>query len=138
MKRSDELAPLSRDHHQALFLAMKLKRATDWGPREDALAFFDEVENRHFELEEGVLLPSWLDGDPGADRALAQRVADEHLRIRLALRKLRRDVPLGDLHELGELLEAHVRFEERELFPAIEAGLSADALRELGAELERA
>ena len=27
MKRSDELAPLSRDHHQALFVAMKLKRA---------------------------------------------------------------------------------------------------------------
>ena len=43
-----------------------------------------------------------------------------------------------ELRELGELLERHVRFEERELFPVIEAGLDADAISRVGAEIAEA
>jgi hemerythrin-like domain-containing protein len=44
----------------------------------------------------------------------------------------------ADLHELGNRLTAHVRLEEDELFPLIEATLETDALAALGDELERA
>ena len=43
------------------------------------------------------------------------------------------DVPGDELRALGDLLHDHVRAEERELFPAIEAALG-DALAELGLE----
>jgi hypothetical protein len=50
----------------------------------------------------------------------------------------RGDLPLEETHSLGALLERHVRFEERELFRAIEAGMDDDAIAELGAEIARA
>jgi hypothetical protein len=39
---------------------------------------------------------------------------------------------------LGELLAAHVRFEEGELFPAIEAALSPEQLRAVASALATA
>ena len=138
MKRSDELAPLSRDHHQALFVAMKLKRAEADGA-EAFLGFIAAHGGDHFRIEEEILLPAWIASDPGADRALAERVAAEHLGLRAAARQLReRDLDAGGIRAVGELLERHVRFEERELFPLIEAGLRAQRLAELGAEIESA
>jgi hypothetical protein len=38
---------------------------------------------------------------------------------------------LEQIHGLGEELEAHVRFEERELFPLLEADLDDDGLAHL-------
>ena len=65
MKRSDELAPLSRDHHQALFVAMKLKRAEADGA-EAFLGFIAAHGGDHFRIEEEILLPAWIASDPGA------------------------------------------------------------------------
>jgi hypothetical protein len=140
VKRSDELRPLSRDHHQALFAALELSRAED---REHAAAvlasFMAEHGAVHFRVEEEILLPAWLAGDPGADRLLAERVLAEHLTLRTrALSAAAGALALAELHEAGELLNAHVRFVERILFPAIEAGLDAGALGRLGAEIDAA
>ena len=38
---------------------------------------------------------------------------------------------------LGAILGDHVRFEERELFPLLEASLPAETLEEIGSELAR-
>jgi hemerythrin-like domain-containing protein len=136
MKRSDALAPLSRDHHQALFVAMKLKRAEDLEPREVALDLFDSVEREHFAIEERVLLPTWLAKAPDERSEMAKRVVDEHAALRSAAARIRdADVTIADLRELGIILERHVRYEERELFPAIEDDLTDDDLRALGEEL---
>ena len=48
------------------------------------------------------------------------------------------DVAPEALRELGERLERHIRFEERELFPMIEAALPDDELERLGAAFARA
>jgi hemerythrin-like domain-containing protein len=53
-------------------------------------------------------------------------------------RDLRSESPLGELHELGERLKAHVRLEEEKLFPLIEETLEPAALGALGEELDRA
>ena len=141
VKRSAELTPLSHEHHQALFVAMKLKRADGEGAEATA-AFLDYHEStgeRHFEIEEQVLLPGWLAADPGGDAGAARRVLAEHLEIRTATARLRRSEPVVDeLRTLGELLEAHVRYEERELFPMIESRLDEAALRTLGAAIAAA
>ena len=139
MKRSEALTPLSRDHHQALFVALQLQRAESPEPAQVMLAFYDEHGRRHFEIEEGILLPAWLEADPRADHGVAERVLSEHLTIRAAVRRLRAgSVEVEELHELGELLNRHVRFEERGLFPAIEAGLDDEALAALGEEIAAA
>ncbi|HUF09321.1 MAG TPA: hemerythrin domain-containing protein [Rhodothermales bacterium] len=46
--------------------------------------------------------------------------------------------PIGLLDELSRLLKAHIRFEERELFPALEAEASRDSMREVGKALKEA
>ncbi len=144
MKRSAELKPLSHDHHQALFVAMQLKRAS---PEDGPFAFqafadfVRETGDRHFRIEEEILLPAWLAGVGAAAEpaALAARVAAEHLEIRARARRLAAAGPAPDeLRELGDLLERHVRFEERELFPLIEDALDETAIRDLGLEIAAA
>jgi len=140
MKRSPELSPLSHDHHKALAIAQRLRRAEDADVSKTAAAFFDYWRDHgahHFRIEEEILLPGWVDGDAAADRALAGRMADEHLEIRIAVRRLECGDPSRDaLRELGGLLERHVRFEERELFPQIEAGLDPRTIAALGERIE--
>lgn len=139
MKRSPALTPLSHDHHRALFVALQLKRAED-GSAFDAFRGFLEGEGGdHFAIEETILLPGWLAAAADADRGAASRVLVEHLEMRAAGRRLGRGDPAVDeLHALGDLLERHVRFEERELFPAIESGLDEAALDDLGARIAAA
>ncbi|MFN8151031.1 MAG: hemerythrin domain-containing protein [Solirubrobacterales bacterium] len=135
MKRSEALAPLSREHHQALFMAMKLKRAESLEPRDDAIAFF-AAERSHFAAEEDILLPGWLAKAPAGGEAMARRVVDEHRALTVSAQRLHDDaVTAADLRELGTILERHVRYEERELFPAIERDLSDEDLRALGEAL---
>lgn len=139
MKRSPELTPLSHDHHQALFVAMQLKRAEDRSVARAYLDFFDKGGEDHFQIEENILLPGWIASDPNADPEMALRVLSEHLDLRVSAARLRSDAySTEDLNELGDLLDRHVRFEERELFPQVERGLGAEALGELGSAIEDA
>ena len=136
MKRSPELTPLSHDHHRALFVALGLKRADDPSAGASFAEFMDTAGEEHFRTEESLLLPWWIAHDPTADVGLANRVITEHLELRAAGCALRIGEPsIKGLHELGEKLEGHVRFEERELFPRIERGLDADSLRGLATQM---
>jgi hypothetical protein len=139
VKRSAALTPLSHDHHQALFVAVQLKRAEDGSAFSLFREFLSGEGGTHFEIEESILLPGWLAADPSADREGAERVLREHLEIRAAGERMAAGEPSAEeLHALGELLQLHVRFEERELFPAIEAGLDEAALSALGARIAAA
>jgi hemerythrin-like domain-containing protein len=138
MKRSDALAPLSRQHHQGLFAALKLKRADAAGAAEARATFveFWEREGRdHFRLEEELLLPAYARHGRHDHPAVVQ-VLVEHV----DLRRRGEDVAASadpdpdELHELGERLERHVRHEERVLFPLIEAALPADELARLAGQ----
>jgi hypothetical protein len=68
-------------------------------------------------------------------RALCDHVAIRHL---VGVVAHRRPHERSDLHQLGLLLAAHVRLEERELFPVIESALSASQLAALAEALQRA
>jgi hemerythrin-like domain-containing protein len=139
MKRAEALRPLSREHLAALLAAKRLREAEDLA--EAARAFLDfwlEDGRQHFRVEEEVLLPTWavhgeVDG-PGVRRML-----DEHLSVRRgALRLEAGEASLEEARELGTLLHDHVRFEERELFPMVEAALDPAGLDRLAAAIEEA
>lgn len=136
MKRSAALAPLSRDHHQALEAALRLRRATDddLGTAVERFRdFWSAHGRRHFEIEERLLLPA-IEGDEDWD-AMADRVREEHEKIRTRAERLG---TLDAARELGQLLNDHVRFEERELFELLEARLEPGGLSQLGREIELA
>lgn len=132
MKRAEALRPLSRDHLIALQAAKALREAEDADrARAGFLDFWRHHGSHHFRVEEEVLLPWWA-RYADVDRVGVSRMLEEHLEIRRqALRLQEGGGSLDELQDLGRLLHDHVRFEERELFPAIEDSLSAEQLAEL-------
>ena len=142
MKREPALAVLSRDHHQALAVALKLRRATaDTAAeaRDAFLGFWESDGHHHFRVEEQVLLPAFAAfGD--AHHPLVARALCEHVVIRHRADVLARERTASPerLHELGAMLADHVRLEERELFGLIEDVLPAPELAALAAALEEA
>lgn len=133
MKRHPCLQPLSDDHHRALVLAHRLRRLSKKMDPADLEALSREIEQEfeaelepHFRVEERRLLPALEAGGAGG---LAEQTMDDHAR----LRDLVRGVWAKDTAaQLGELLEKHVRFEERVLFPKVEVLLPEVELAVLG------
>jgi hypothetical protein len=137
VKRTAELAPLSRDHHAALEHALKLRRASDGDLAVVVAAFlaFVVTDGRvHFAQEESLLAPAVPDDQVD----LARRMRTEHEEILRRAEALGRRPDVASARALGELLSRHVRFEERELFPLLERRLPAPRLLELGRDLSRA
>jgi hypothetical protein len=139
LKRHEALQPLSREHFNALCRARDLINAADPAQRRDALGKFVRCWNaeiaEHFDDEERLLLPLT------ADCNLRQRLLAEHeeLKRMAAAAQLVGPEPDPDwVKRLGQLLHDHIRWEERDLFPAVEQGLSeadhaklADATRRI-------
>ena len=138
MKRHRALVELSRDHQHALAIAQGLRRATTHDAPHAAAAFqaFWNAEGRvHFRVEGEVLLPVFASRGDARHPAVVQVLVD-HVEIRSAARRVTtKAASLVELHQLGDRLTAHVRLEERELFPLIEATLTECELDSLGAEL---
>ncbi len=141
MIRHDAIAELSRDHHQALMHAMRLKRAGDDDTAAVVAAFvefFDTEAQRHFELEEQVLIPNYLRmaGIENAVDPVVVQVLREHAELRALVEELRRGrTDTSFVREIGQRLDAHVRLEERKLFPKVQAGLAEEQLTELAAAM---
>lgn len=124
MKRTPALQPLSREHHTALTLAKACERAAQ--SRDEEMvgktcqrairAFSDELEP-HFQIEEQSLLPLLHSAE---NKPLEQRTLADHRQLRALLDGLQQN-NIEALDNFGKLLSAHVRFEERELFPALES-----------------
>ncbi len=130
MKRSPALTQLSREHHLALVLA---RRAQGMGltDGERASSFMTQAVETfrhglepHFQTEEGALLPAL--NSVGEHRLVRRALAEHEELRRLAGRLEAQDA--ASIRRFGELLEAHVRFEERELFARAESLLTAEAL----------
>ena len=145
MKRSRELRPLSSEHHQALLVAFQLKKALEGHPEAAgaprdlpglvslARRFEAQLFTPHAAAEES-LLGAHLSP---ADRA---RLSSEHVELKGLVERARTAAPgeqRAALAAFADLLERHVRWEERELFPYAEANLDAAELAVIGGELER-
>jgi quercetin dioxygenase-like cupin family protein len=126
VKRQAALIPLSHDHHDALVAARRLRRGADTEPAPAAaafLAFFTADTVRHFRQEEELLFPRLVDRDE--TQALILAALLDHQRLHALAAQLTVGLAAGTtdpavLRELSGLLEAHVRLEERQLFPLIE------------------
>ncbi len=145
MRRSRELKPLSSDHHQALLVAFQLKKglaghADSAGAPRDlpgllglARRFDQQVLRMHTRAEEELLGRFIIEADMSRLRA-------EHGEMTRLLEAARSGGPndqRGHLSAFADLLERHIRWEERELFPRCEADLPESDLATVGHELEK-
>jgi hemerythrin-like domain-containing protein len=138
VKRSEALQSLSRDHDQALVQAQRLRNAAD--AEQVLTGFLDFWRSEcelHFPVEEEVLLPRWAMLGR-VDQNAASRLCREHLAIRTSVLEAQKEPSIEGLRELGEQLAAHVRFEERELFPLLEADLDEERLQVLASAVSAA
>jgi hemerythrin-like domain-containing protein len=71
-----------------------------------------------------------------AVRAMIDRALEDHAAMRrLADRFEQGEGSIVLVREFGELLERHIRFEERELFPAVQNETDENGMNEIGAEI---
>ena len=129
--RHSSLVPLSHDHHHGLALALRCRRQAlgqlqpvgAEGLRDRAREFrefFAENLINHFRAEEEVLFPE-LSARLPESRDLIDLLVREHEQMRSAIPNLQEEIGLAKLvFDLGDLLERHIRKEERELFPLFE------------------
>lgn len=147
MKRHPGLRSFSDDHHQGLVNARRLKRAAAGDEVEPAdaarafLEFWRRDTSLHFRREEEVLLPVLARhegnlGEPSVVEMLVQHARIRGLAMELGDELEGRGVRGETLGELGWQLEAHIRLEEREVFPFIERTLTEPALKEVASRLE--
>ena len=123
MKRHAQLQDLSREHHIALTLALEAKRAALSGAPAElesaasaCLAAFPRALDAHFVVEEKTLLPLL---SAAGESELVARVWREHEELRQLIAQMEK-VEAKTLLRFAELLAAHVRFEERDLFAILE------------------
>ena len=129
MKRIPELRKLSEDHHHALVLARRALFVKDdsssqkvW--QEVEKKFQDEL-NPHFIIEERYLIPPL---ETLGERAIIERFHKDHKELRACVHN-NAERSLIFLKKFGELLKAHIRFEERELFEVAQSRLSSQSLK---------
>jgi hemerythrin-like domain-containing protein len=143
MKRHPALIPLSRDHHNGLVQAVRLRRAAAEGNASARLAaarefgeFFRNEERVHLRDEEEELFPLLLRHVRLQPAPLGEARV-QHVQLQGFARKLEIAVAAGSvdretLDAAGALLDTHIRLEERQLFPLIEELVPDGELRRLG------
>lgn len=141
LQRHVSLQPLSRDHYVGLVQAQRLIKAAGASAeqRRQALDDFariwtEEIEP-HFGDEERLL---WSLMNPDDTR----RLHEEHARIRAlaadaAAQRQVAEPDAGLIQGLGQLLNDHIRWEERQLFVEIERSAGEQSLQQLQRETEQ-
>jgi len=148
MKRHKSLNILSHDHQHSLALSLKLKynkkplssslKEEVRILRNELIDMFENKLNKHFKQEETFLVPLFPQND------MIARMLDEHKKLEEFFSKIYTKTEKWSFRQFreklnlfGEMLEQHIRFEERELFPMIEQSLTEEQLITLGENLQK-
>ncbi|MCK9516583.1 MAG: hemerythrin domain-containing protein [Ottowia sp.] len=137
MKRDPRLVGLSREHHHALTLSVRLRKAAQDGTADALVAAARDLVRTfyidlapHFQVEEELLLPA-LEAQGATGRGLAARAREDHAWLRRGA-ALAAAGQTRHLAAYAERMAAHVRFEERELFEHAQATLDDAVLQQIG------
>jgi iron-sulfur cluster repair protein YtfE (RIC family) len=132
-RRHESLIPLSREHHYGLLVCLRIHRGIqshnadlDWLSERAAKAirFFKSDLRTHFEVEEKIVFPAMREIEE-AD-AVIEQLIEEHRSIKRLIQRMQQAQGLKLsplLREFADVLEAHIRKEERVLFPCYERNI---------------
>lgn len=136
IKRNENIAPLSKEHHSGLLFCWKVRQGIKQGIEVSRInryiRFFWETHlKQHFEEEETILF-NRLNND------LCKTALAQHAAIRALVARIN-ESENGSAEisaELASVVDDHIRFEERTLFPFLESALTAETLAEIGVQLK--
>lgn len=136
VKRSLQLAPLSKEHHEGLLFAWKLRKGLQYEIDPERISkysfwYWQEHIKPHFYQEEKILMPYIPSG-----HKMAVRLRKEHDQIRELIHNLHKAPDKNSFVVLANLLNDHIRFEERELYGYLEQILGKDELDIIFLKLE--
>ncbi len=135
IKRSEHIIQLSREHHFSLLFCWKVRKGIKREIDADRIVryiryFWKEHLLPHFS-EENILFSH-------VDDSMVQRAYAEHQEINNLVKRLDTVGPEEKqklIVEIADLVDNHVRFEERKLFPHLEAAIDESELSKIGKKL---
>ena len=138
LKRSEQLKSLSREHHSGLLFSWKIREGVRIGISNERLKdylnyFVDEHLLDHFEKEETLLFNKV--NEPVCLQAIKEH---ELLKQQVHTINVSLVVDTNDFTDFIEILNDHIRFEERVVFPLLEEVLDIQTLNSINEELESA
>jgi len=145
MWRDPSLHPLSHQHQHGLALCVLIERGLKADRSEKkaeelsrkVAAAWDVELKGHFQVEEEVLFPTV---EPFlVSKAVVGELIEQHRALEALIRKINEasgPERIEPLIEFGQLLSAHIRLEERQLFEEIQARLSDDKMASLGKRID--
>jgi len=137
IKRNEHIISLSREHHFSLLFGWKIKNGLKLNINPHrickyVLYFWENNLSIHFNQEEETLFA--VHNDDLVTKALV-----EHEIMRSEIKALKNpedeEEMAKHLTRLADMVTAHVRFEERDLFPHLEKILSPEQMKKIGHEL---
>lgn len=144
-KRHRSLIPLSQDHHHGLALAVRLQQGNNallndgWTHDRVEQAkrvrhFYENDLRPHFKAEETIVFPTTSRHVSGSSLLIDELIRQHRDMERLIdmLDHVEGNQLEKTLAALGEVLEKHIRSEERELFEMMQQQLPSDLLEEIG------
>jgi iron-sulfur cluster repair protein YtfE (RIC family) len=135
IRRSKELVPLSKEHHEGLLFGWKIKQGLANGTEKAIISrfiqwFWETDLQEHFRKEEQVLAPHLPQ-----DNEWVRQMFSEHEEIE-ALIHVNAMIPDEDImNQLAGSITNHIRFEERVLFPYAEGVIPASEMEEIHRQL---
>ncbi len=137
IKRNKHILQLSKDHHFTLLFSWKirqgLKHEADVERIKKYVQYFWQRDMQdHFREEEDILFAPVKDAE-------VQKAIEDHRQIKEQIDLLKTSTgeeASKQLTTLADLVDAHVRYEERELFPHLENVLTEAQLETIGAQLK--
>lgn len=138
LKRHPALIPLSKDHHFGLLLCWKIRTGIRKAIQPERIVqyvvyFYKNHLVSHFEEEEKHIFTLLDEKDEKRKKAERQHRRIVRLINNLSLDPERVKVTLG---QIEEVLETHIRFEERDLFPYFQGCVDASSLEHLRKKIE--
>lgn len=114
LKRHPALIDLSREHHHSFSLCVRILRTPSESHQAELEPHFVELM-QHFQEEENQFAPHW----PNITPELRVRFEHDHTKLRQMMAQPEYTSEAWN-QEFATTLRDHARFEERELFPAVE------------------
>jgi iron-sulfur cluster repair protein YtfE (RIC family) len=140
MKRNENLKTLSWEHHHGLVAAFRLQQGLNNDTtkeilRDYVLFVWENDLDQHFRKEEEVIETYSLNKNDG--RKIVGQMECDHQNFRKLINIFKRDNYNPEhIRSFADLLNKHIRFEERQLFPYIEAETSQKNMERIGVYLE--
>jgi hypothetical protein len=128
IKRSPQLAPFSREHHDGLLLVWKIRQGIKMNIDPKRIGayvtwFWETDLHSHFKREEIALEIVLAKSHP-----LRTRVEEEHEIIESKLAEIKKQASVEALDLLASIMRDHIRFEERTLFNYLQEVSSEEKL----------